>query len=183
MTPYEVLRVPGGATTDELRAAYLARARESHPDRAGGSDDEMRRVNEAWAVLSDPVRKADFDRSARRAGGTENADCEARGRADRAAGADPRPRANGRNPRYEDLDPDRFRRPTADEEGSGASSFRALVPLALLVLGGSLILFGAALGIDLVNRAGVLVVVLGVLGFITVPLISLSESRRADGPQ
>jgi len=58
MSPYEVLGVPPSATPAEIRRAYLALARRHHPD-AGGSADEMRRLNEAWAALSTapgPVR-------------------------------------------------------------------------------------------------------------------------------
>jgi hypothetical protein len=51
MSPYEVLGVSPGATPEEIRRAYLALARRHHPD-AGGSVDEMRRLNEAWAALS-----------------------------------------------------------------------------------------------------------------------------------
>ena len=51
MSPYEVLGVSPSATPDEIRRAYLALARRHHPD-AGGSVDEMRRVNDAWAALS-----------------------------------------------------------------------------------------------------------------------------------
>src|SRR3954469_21077375 len=51
MSPYEVLGVPPTATPEEIRRAYLALARRHHPD-AGGSADEMRRLNEAWSALS-----------------------------------------------------------------------------------------------------------------------------------
>jgi hypothetical protein len=51
VTPYEVLGVPRTATAEEIRRAYLTLARRHHPD-AGGSADEMRRLNEAWSALS-----------------------------------------------------------------------------------------------------------------------------------
>ncbi|HEV7759633.1 MAG TPA: DnaJ domain-containing protein [Acidimicrobiales bacterium] len=68
--PYAVLGVPETATATEIRAAYRAAARRSHPD-AGGSAGEMQQLNIAWHVLQDPGRRAAYDRSvleARRGG-------------------------------------------------------------------------------------------------------------------
>lgn len=68
MTHYEVLGVEPGAEIDEIRAAYRARARDLHPDRRAAEPDavlEMAAVNQAWAVLGDPRRRAEYDRSLR----------------------------------------------------------------------------------------------------------------------
>ncbi len=70
-TLYEVLGVPSGATRDEIRVAYVAQARASHPDRHAGEDtaaraaatDRMQAVNDAWRVLRDPEARAAYDRS------------------------------------------------------------------------------------------------------------------------
>jgi curved DNA-binding protein CbpA len=66
MNPYEVLGVRPTSTDAEIRRAYVALARRFHPDLHGGADDRMREVNEAWAVLGDVRKRADFDRSQRR---------------------------------------------------------------------------------------------------------------------
>ena len=66
---YDVLGVSSQARTDELRRAYLDRAREAHPDRhidassAQRSDAErrMQEVNEAWRVLGNPRRRRRYD--------------------------------------------------------------------------------------------------------------------------
>jgi hypothetical protein len=50
-TPHDVLGVSPSASSDEIRRAYLALARRHHPD-AGGSGEQMRRLNEAWSALS-----------------------------------------------------------------------------------------------------------------------------------
>jgi len=68
-TLYDELGVGPGATGDELRRAYRARARALHPDRSAGRSNaeleadtaELARLNEAWRVLSDPVRRARYD--------------------------------------------------------------------------------------------------------------------------
>lgn len=62
--PYQLLRVPGGATAGEITRAYRQRILELHPDRASGDADEARLANLARDVLLDPVRRAEYDRLA-----------------------------------------------------------------------------------------------------------------------
>jgi hypothetical protein len=61
LTLYEVLGVPPSAPPAAVRQAYVALARQHHPDREGGDASTMRAVNEAWATLRDPVRRAAYD--------------------------------------------------------------------------------------------------------------------------
>jgi hypothetical protein len=61
MTHYEVLGVAPTAATSEVRRAYVSLARQHHPDRAGGDADAMRAINDAWATLRDPDRRATYD--------------------------------------------------------------------------------------------------------------------------
>lgn len=66
---YEVLGVSPSAGSDEVRRAYLDRAREAHPDRhvdASGTqrseaERRMQEVNEAWRVLGNPRRRRHYD--------------------------------------------------------------------------------------------------------------------------
>eukprot|EP00746_Dinoflagellata_sp_MGD_P036272 gnl/MRDRNA2_/MRDRNA2_187007_c0_seq1.p1 gnl/MRDRNA2_/MRDRNA2_187007_c0~~gnl/MRDRNA2_/MRDRNA2_187007_c0_seq1.p1 ORF type:complete len:235 (+),score=37.40 gnl/MRDRNA2_/MRDRNA2_187007_c0_seq1:72-776(+) len=48
---YSVLGLQSGASADEIRKAYLRRARETHPDK-GGSEDEFRSIVEAFEALT-----------------------------------------------------------------------------------------------------------------------------------
>lgn len=60
--PYEVLGVPRNASTRQIRAAYVSKARRAHPDLVGQRGlDVMRALNEAWAVLKDDDGRAEFD--------------------------------------------------------------------------------------------------------------------------
>ena len=67
---YDRLGVAPDADLDTVRAAYRRRARQLHPDlhpglagpMLGDTHLDMARVNEAWAVLSDATRRADYDR-------------------------------------------------------------------------------------------------------------------------
>lgn len=61
-TYYEVLGVGPDATRDEIRTAFRRLIRQVHPDH-GGSDALFRRVNEAYATLCDPQRRAAYDKA------------------------------------------------------------------------------------------------------------------------
>jgi hypothetical protein len=63
VTYYEVLGVSPTAPISEVRRAYVALARRHHPDRASGHADSMRAINDAWATLRDPERRAAYDLS------------------------------------------------------------------------------------------------------------------------
>ena len=74
--PYQVLDVPRDATPEELKRRWRELAREHHPDRAVGDVAEqhrltarMARINAAYDLLDDPVRRSRYDASpaARRA--------------------------------------------------------------------------------------------------------------------
>jgi len=57
---YEVLQVDRGAEPEVIRAVYRALARKNHPD-FGGDARLMASINEAWAILGNPARRAAYD--------------------------------------------------------------------------------------------------------------------------
>jgi curved DNA-binding protein CbpA len=60
--PYLVLGIARDAPDRVVREAYYARARRAHPDVVGTHGLEaMRLLNEAWAILKDPKRRATYD--------------------------------------------------------------------------------------------------------------------------
>jgi DnaJ-class molecular chaperone len=59
---YAILQVDPRAEPGVIQAAYRALARRYHPDMDGGSHDRMTALNNAWAVLRDPVARAAYDR-------------------------------------------------------------------------------------------------------------------------
>ena len=78
--PYEVLGVDRRATEAEIKAAFRRRAMETHPDKNPGDPDAQTRfkeVNAANQVLSDPEKRAAYDRfgaAAFRPGGRPSVD-------------------------------------------------------------------------------------------------------------
>lgn len=67
MSHYDVLGVGPAADEVTLHQAYVAMARRHHPDRAGGNAARMQEINEAWATLGDPTRRARYDLALRAA--------------------------------------------------------------------------------------------------------------------
>ncbi|MCL6611314.1 MAG: J domain-containing protein [Peptococcaceae bacterium] len=64
---YEILGVSRNATEKEIKAAYRKLARQWHPDLHTGKDKEkaeekFKQINEAYEVLSDPEKRARYDR-------------------------------------------------------------------------------------------------------------------------
>ncbi|KQV65378.1 J domain-containing protein [Rhizobium sp. Root1220] len=58
--PYEILGVRRDATDDQVKAAYRRRAKTTHPD-SGGDPEAFSRVQKAYELLLDPVRRKVFD--------------------------------------------------------------------------------------------------------------------------
>jgi len=49
------------AGADEIKKAYRNLAFRYHPDRNAGSEEMMKTINEAYAVLSNPDKKNEYD--------------------------------------------------------------------------------------------------------------------------
>ena len=68
LDPYVVLGVPRDASPLQVARAHRRLAKRHHPDLHEGASAEvaaaeMRRINEAWVILSNPVRRAEYDRA------------------------------------------------------------------------------------------------------------------------
>lgn len=61
---YEVLGVEKGASQDRIKKAYRKMAMKYHPDvnKEPGAEDKFKEINEAYEVLSDEQKRANYDR-------------------------------------------------------------------------------------------------------------------------
>ncbi len=62
---YEVLGLQKGASDDEIKKAFRKMAKQYHPDLHPGdkeAEQKFKEINEAYGVLSDPDKKAKYDR-------------------------------------------------------------------------------------------------------------------------
>ena len=57
--PYEVLGLRPQASLEEIKAAYKRKAQAAHPDREGGSAEEMESLT--WGILQDVDKRAFWD--------------------------------------------------------------------------------------------------------------------------
>jgi molecular chaperone DnaJ len=62
---YQILGVSRDASEDEIKKAYRRLAHQHHPDKAGGSDAKFKELNEAYQVLGNKEKRAQYDRYGR----------------------------------------------------------------------------------------------------------------------
>lgn len=58
---YETLGIHKGASKDEIKKAFRKKAHEYHPDKGTGNAEKFKEVNEAYSVLSDDQKRAQYD--------------------------------------------------------------------------------------------------------------------------
>jgi len=58
---YEILGVPKTATEDDIKKAFRKLAQKHHPDKKDGDEAKFKEASEAYAVLSDKKRRAEYD--------------------------------------------------------------------------------------------------------------------------
>ncbi|WP_291296896.1 J domain-containing protein [Elioraea sp.] len=139
--PYKLLGVPPDATPEAIKAAYRKLARKHHPDLNPGkpeAEDRFKAISAANELLSDPERRARFDRGEIDAGGQETPPSGASYRryADEQAGAryGQRPDAETFEDLFADIFEARRRAETAPRRGAD-DFYRLGVPFLHAVQG------------------------------------------------
>ena len=58
---YETLGVPKNASKDDIKKAFRNLAHKYHPDKKGGDEKKFKEANEAYSILSDDKKRAEYD--------------------------------------------------------------------------------------------------------------------------
>ena len=58
---YSIMGLQRNATPKQVREKYLFRAKELHPDKPTGNAEAFKALQEAYAVLGDPVKRRSYD--------------------------------------------------------------------------------------------------------------------------
>lgn len=61
---YDILNITKNAGEEEIKKAFRTLAMQYHPDKNPGdkiAEEKFKKVNEAYSVLSDPIKKRDYD--------------------------------------------------------------------------------------------------------------------------
>src|SRR3990167_6090255 len=66
---YELLGVQKSATKEDIKKAFHKLAHKFHPDKKEGDADKFKEVSEAYSVLSDDKKRAEYDSYGRVFGG------------------------------------------------------------------------------------------------------------------
>jgi len=59
--PYRELGVPRGASEEQIKAAHRRLAKRYHPDASSGERERFLAIQEAYLVLTDPIRRREWD--------------------------------------------------------------------------------------------------------------------------
>lgn len=176
MTLYDELGVKASATPNEVRDAYLTKARKFHPDVAGERGaDEMRRLNDAWAVLRNAESRAKYDRELER----------------RTKKEPPRERVK---PQHEPFRPHSAYETYQEDEGNNDWRYEPdegdpatapgkvlqMLPTILLVSGLMLGVFGLLIRVGPLVAMGIGVIIAAGISFVFVPLVAMTKAASTE---
>jgi molecular chaperone DnaJ len=104
---YEVLGIPKSASVDEVKKAFRALAHKYHPDKKTGDVEKFKELNEAYSILSNDKKRAEYDSYGRvfnEAGGNGNSQSGFRGQGSGTEGFDFSQFQNGFQGNFEGFD-------------------------------------------------------------------------------
>ena len=168
-THYEILGVEPGAGFEEIQRAYRLLALRHHPDVAPDTDPAtMAAINGAWAVLSDPVRRHNYD--------------FALGHPEAPPRPAPAPPTSGWQPLEEDDDDDVDPEDLSDEPYAPAerrpSDLLVMTPVLMVLTAIGLFALSVMSGLTGLRTFSMLLVPVSGIGFVMAPLMVMLRSRN-----
>ncbi len=189
-----MLGVAPDADVGEIRQAYLAAARAHHPDYHATEDEAgrtehatlMKAVTEAWSVLGDAARRADYDErrhlSALGAPATERDRSHRRPEAPAGKGWTPRPGDDGWMDDFGTWAEERDRLlPDEEVAGPGRRSPGGVVAVGFFLLSVLVGFLGIVLEARSMLAAAAAGVVLSSVLFIVLPLVEMTRRHPKQG--
>jgi hypothetical protein len=179
VTLYDTLGVEPTASDQEIRKVYVDLARRHHPDfhtdaepeARAAADRRMQQINEAWAVLGDPDRRATYDLGLR--GGTSSSAVSS------APKREWRP-VEPDDPNEIEVDP----RDLIDDVPivADAKPPRSLPFFVALFFVGALVLLSAGLvtRVPAILALGAILLGLTIVALVAAPLVVMAKSWRGD---
>ncbi|MEK7531851.1 MAG: DnaJ C-terminal domain-containing protein [Patescibacteria group bacterium] len=76
---YQILGIDKKASKEDIKKAFHKLAHRYHPDKKGGDTEKFKEVSEAYSILSDDKKRAEYDSYGRTFSGTEGAGYNATG--------------------------------------------------------------------------------------------------------
>ncbi len=62
---YQILGIPRNSSKEDIKKAYRRLAIKYHPDKSGGNEEKFKEINEAYHILIDDTKRAEYDRYGR----------------------------------------------------------------------------------------------------------------------
>ncbi len=186
--PYAVLGVSKGVSDPDLRRAYLKLARKHHPDsqpeaKRDAAERKMQEINAAWALVSDPKRRAAFDRNgSARSGGAGGAG-SARSANFKADYSRERDWVHDPNDPYWTKGEGAWISspgPATRAGTGGAANLATMIPPALFVGGVLLMAFGLLISLGPLAVLGAFGIFFSVVAYLMLAFYSMASSRARD---
>ena len=168
-THYEILGVAPDAGFEEIQRAYRLLALRHHPDVAPDTDPStMAAINGAWAVLSDPVRRHNYDFEL--------------GHPEAPPRPAPPPPESGWQPLDDDDDDDVDPESLSDEPYAPTerrpSDLLVMTPVLMVLAAVGLFVLSIMSGSSGLRTFSMLLVPVSAIGFVMAPLMVMLRSRN-----
>jgi len=131
--PYEILQISEDAEHEVIEAAYRSLAKKYHPDSGSSSvsEDQIREINWAHEILSDPAKTEEWKLKNRRRSATRSSTAETVRQSQKSTPTESRSQSV---PQYPPLDPQAFSSQPRSKEHSNTPIWITVIVVAVLII-------------------------------------------------